>query len=163
MAYFREATPSDYEAICKLVPTEQELFLVYPRGTYPLTVDQIKHLSEVRKELTVAIDGQDIVGFADLYDFDDRASAFIGNVVIDRSFRGRGIGKVLVIHMRNTAFSKYGLKEVHISVFSDNVPALLLYAKLGFMPYSIEERRNHNDQTVALIHMKTVAAITSEP
>lgn len=161
--YFKGAVPADYEAICKLVPTEQELFLVYPRGVYPFTVDQVKHLSEVRKELTVVVDGQNIVGFANLYDFNDQVSAFIGNVVIDRSFRGRGIGKKLVSHMRNTAFLKYGLKEVHISVFSDNTLALLLYSKLGFIPYSIEEKRNYNDQKVALIHMKTVAAVTNEP
>ncbi len=152
--YFRDAIQSDYEDICKLVPSERELYLVYPRGTHPLTVDQVKHLSQVRKELTVATDGVKIVGFANLYDFKDKERAFVGNVVIENSFRGMGIGKQLIGHMLNAAFSKYDLGEVHISVFSDNVPALLLYSKLGFRPYFIEERHNYETKRVALIHMK---------
>ena len=149
----RAAVPTDYEDICKLVPNEHELYLVYPRGTYPFTVEQVKHLSETRKELTVAIDDA-IVGFANLYDFKDKEKAFIGNVVIQKSSRGKGLGKQIIDHMVNAAFSKYGLGEVHISVFSDNVTALLLYSKLGFQPYSIEERQNYKTKRVALIHMK---------
>lgn len=152
--HFREAVQADYEDICKLVPNEHELYLVYPRGVHPFTVDQIKHLSELRKELTVAIDDLKIVGFANLYDFKDKERAFIGNVVVEKSARGRGLGKQLIGHMLNAAFSKYDLNEVHISVFSDNVPALLLYSKLGFQPYSIEERQNYKTMRVALLHMK---------
>ena len=152
--HFREAVQADYEGICMLVPTEHELYLVYPRGTHPFTVDQVRHLSELRKELTVAADDAKIVGFANLYDFKDKERAFIGNVVIEKSARGRGLGKQLIDHMLKVAFTKYDLSEVHISVFSNNVPALLLYSKLGFQPYSIEERHNYETKRVALIHMK---------
>ena len=153
--HFRPAVPADYEAICKLVPNAHELYLVYPRGTYPFTVEQVKHLSETRKELTVAIgDARTVVGFANLYDFKYGDKAFIGNVVIQKSSRGKGLGKQIIHHMINAAFSKYGLGEVHISVFSDNITALLLYSKLGFQPYSIEERQNYQAKRVALIHMK---------
>jgi len=152
--YFRDAVSSDYEDICKLVPSERELYLVYPGGRHPLTVDQVKQLSQERKELTVTTDGLKIVGFANLYDFNDKERAFIGNVVIENSFRGKGFGNKLIGHMLSVAFSKYELSEVHISVFSDNVPALLLYSKLGFRPYIIEERYNFENKRVALIHMK---------
>ena len=153
--HFREAVPADYEDICKLVPNEHELYLVYPRGIHPFTIEQVKHLSETRKELTVAIDdARIIVGFANLYDFKNKERAFIGNVIIKNSSRGKSLGKRLIGHMLSAAFSKYGLSEAHISVFSDNVPALLLYSKLGFQPYSIEERHNYQTKRVALIHMK---------
>jgi ribosomal protein S18 acetylase RimI-like enzyme len=151
---FREAVQTDYEDICKLVLSERELYLVYPRGIHPFTVDQVRHLSELRKELTVATDDTKIVGFANLYDFKDKERAFIGNVVIEKSSRGKGLGKQLIGHMLKAAFFKYDLCEVHISVFSDNVPALLMYSKLGFRPYSIEERHNYETKRVALIHMK---------
>ena len=52
------------------------------------------------------------------------------------------------------AFAKYALPEVHISVFSDNIPALLLYAGFGFIPYDIEEKTEPNGNRAALIHMK---------
>jgi ribosomal protein S18 acetylase RimI-like enzyme len=151
---FREAVQADYEGICKLVPTERELYLVYPRGTHPFTVDQVRQLSESRKELTVVTDGATIVGFANLYNFKDKERAFIGNVVIEKASRGRGLGRQLMSHMLNAAFSKYGLSEVHMSVFSDNVAALLLYSKFGFQPYAIEERQDYETRRVALIHMR---------
>ena len=51
-------------------------------------------------------------------------------------------------------FYKYRLLEARISVFSDNTPALLLYSKLGFEPYQVEQRKNFNKDRVALLHMK---------
>lgn len=155
--YFREALKSDYEAICRLVPTQEELFRVYPRGTHPLTVEQIHQLAEVRKELTVATDGTHIMGFANLYDVEPPQKGFIGNVVIDKAFRGAGLGEKLVRHMRDAGFVKYGLQEIHISVFNDNTVALLLYSKLGFIPYAIEQRLRPDNQKAALVHMKIVA------
>ena len=151
---FREATEADSAAICGLIPTREELFRVYPRGIYPFNVDQVRQLFEIRKALTVAIDNDKIIGFANLYDFSENQRAFIGNVVIDHAFRRKGIGRRLVEYMSDLAFSRYKLNEVHISVFSDNAPALLLYSSLGFQPYAIEERLNYAGVKVALLHLK---------
>lgn len=38
----REAKGSDFEAIVRLVPTQEELFYVYPKGLHPFTVDQLR-------------------------------------------------------------------------------------------------------------------------
>lgn len=151
---FREANQADSAAICRLIPTQEELFRVYPRGVYPFNVDQVRQLFEIRKALTVAIENDKIIGFANLYDLSEKQRAFIGNVVIDQAFRGQGIGRRLVEYMRDLAFSRYKLNEVHISVFSDNTPALLLYSSLGFKPYAIEERLNYAGKKVALLHLK---------
>ncbi len=67
LIYFRKASYPDYKAICQLMPNEHELYLIYPRGTYPLTVEQVQYLSKVRQELTVATDSVNIVGLANLY------------------------------------------------------------------------------------------------
>lgn len=56
--------------------------------------------------------------------------------------------------MMNLSFLKHNLQEVCISVFSHNIPALLLYAGFGFTPYQIEERKDYANKRVALIHMK---------
>ena len=156
---FREATEEDFNGICNLIKSEEELFLVYPSGKYPFTVDQVSHLFQVRKELTVAVDNGEIIGFANLYNYEPEKSAFIGNVVINESHRGHGLGKKIVSHMLKMAFDKHSLPEVKISVFSDNIPALLLYSDFGFTPYEIEERKGPNGDRVALIHM--VMAMTS--
>ena len=151
---FRAASEADFDAICGLIPTQEELFRVYPRGSYPFTLDQLRHLFETRKAHTVTTDAGKITGFANLYDFSDNRRAFIGNVVVDKAYRGQGLGKCLVEYMIEQAFSSYDLDEVHISVFSDNTPALLLYSSLGFEPYAVEERLNYAGKRLALLHMR---------
>lgn len=43
--------------------------------------------------------------------------------------------------------------KVQISCFNENTAGLLLYPKLGFVPYAIEERPSLGDGRSALIHM----------
>jgi len=154
MCKFRPATEKDFAGICRLIKSKEELFLVYPSAQYPFTVEQVRELSRARKELTVAVEENKIIGFANFYNYEAKKSAFIGNVVIDKDHRGRGSGKELVAYMLKTALEKHKLAEIRISVFSDNTPALLLYSGLGFSPYKIEERRHPSGRRVALIHMK---------
>ena len=152
---FREAVENDYEGICSLIKTGDELFMVYPNGQYPLTVDQVRKLSQTREALTVAVDEVgNVIGFANLYNHEPGKTAFIGNVVIDPGYRGRGMGKAIVSHMLEKAFGRYDLPEVRISVFSQNTPALFLYSSFGFVPYGIEERSDPKGKRVALIHMR---------
>lgn len=68
--------------------------------------------------------------------------------------RGRGIGHYLIEQMIGLAFSKHQATEVTISCFSQNVAGLLLYPKLGFQPYAVEERQDKKGNRVALIHMR---------
>lgn len=150
----REATVEDFEAIVRLVPSQEELFLVYPKGSHPFSIGQLRALADVRTELTVVVRNGEVIGFANLYDLKLHHWAFIGNVVIIHSFRGTGLGRKLVDHMVRVAFGKHELPEVRISVFSENTPALLLYASLGFKPYSIEARQHPTGKRVALIHMR---------
>lgn len=150
----REAAAEDFEAIVRLVPSQEELFLVYPKGTHPFSVDQLRALAEIRKELTVVLKNKEVIGFANLYDLEDYHWVFIGNVVISRTFRATGLGRELIEHMVRVAFEKYGLPETRISVFNENTPALLLYASIGFKPYAIEARQNPTGKRVALIHMR---------
>ena len=154
MVQFRSATTADYPAVCDLVTTLHESFLIWPGGRYPWTVDQIETLAQQRCELTVAVEDQQLIGFANLYDYAARQHAFIGNVVIHPRHRGRGLGRRLVEHMLMLAFDKHQLKEARISVFADNGPALLLYARLGFAPYAVEERKDYLGRCVALIHLR---------
>ena len=41
-----------------------------------------------------------------------------------------------------------------LSCFNSNVAGLLLYPKLGFVPFAIEERKNKEQERVALIHLR---------
>lgn len=151
---FNEVTKDDFEGICSLITSKEELFLVYPKGKYPFTVKQVEEIYSTRKELTVVTEGEKIIGFANLYNYKPEESAFIGNVIIDKNHRGNGLGKRIVLYMLKIAFEKLNLPEVRISVFSENTTAVLLYSNIGFVPYSIEERTDSAGNRVALIHMK---------
>lgn len=154
MCNFREAMEDDFQGICSLITSKEELFLVYPSGKYPFTVEQIVELSKVRKELTVVVEDNKIIGFANLYNYESGKSAFIGNVVVDKKHRGKGLGKEIVLYMLKVGYEKLDLPELRISVFSENTPAMLLYSGLGFVPYEIEERKDFDSKRVALVHMK---------
>ncbi|MCU7842736.1 MAG: GNAT family N-acetyltransferase [Candidatus Thiodiazotropha sp. (ex Monitilora ramsayi)] len=154
MCEIRQATEKDYAFICRLVTSKSELYRIYPGGSYPLTIEQLSEIAKVRSDLSVVTQENRIIGFANLYNFEANHSAFIGNVIVDRKQRGRGIGKRLVRHMLGLAFDKHRLSTVKISVFGDNSSALLLYTSLGFRPYAVEERINPEGRRTALIHMR---------
>jgi ribosomal protein S18 acetylase RimI-like enzyme len=150
----RDVSSDDYQGICSLITSEEELFLVYPRGIYPLTIDQMNTLAQTRKALTVVtVDGK-IIAFANLYDFEEGRFAFIGNVVVDKEFRGKGIGKEVIAHMLKKARQQFKLPEIRISVFANNTTALLLYSGFDFVPYALEERMDVQGNRAALIHMR---------
>lgn len=151
----RYADREDYPAIVKLFDSQEELFLIYPRGSHPFTLKQLEQLAQERIALSVMEDAdRNIIGFANLYDHQPGQYVFIGNVVVSKSYRGQGLGKRLVQHMLNIAEQEYRLPRIKISVFSDNTPALKLYASLGFRPYSEEQRRDPQGVMRGLIHME---------
>jgi len=156
MLNIRAVTAEDYEGICQLITSEEEMFLIYPAGNYPLTIEQLDKLSSNRKELTVALAGEKIIGFANLYNVTQGEYAFIGNVVVAKEQRGKGIGKALITYMLTKANEKYKLPQVRISVFSENTTAILLYSQFDFKPYEIEERLDKKGKRVALIHMRKI-------
>ena len=151
---FRPAVEADFPAICALVPSVDELFLVYPRGQFPLTVEQLRQLATTRHDLTVAVEDAQVIGFANLYDLIPSQSVYIGNVVVDRARRGHGHGRCLVNHMLDLAFGVHAVAEVRISVFCHNTPAVLLYDSLGFVPYAIERRQDPHGHIVPMLHLR---------
>ena len=151
---FRPVAEADFPAISALVPSADELFLVYPLGQFPLTADQLRQLATTRSDLTVAVEDGRVMGFANLYDLRPGQSAFIGNVVVDRAHRGRGLGRRLVNHMLDLAFDIHAVAEVRISVFCHNTPALLLYDSLSFVPYAIERRLDPHGRIVPMLHLR---------
>ena len=149
----RPAIATDYPAICQLVTSPEELFWVWPKGQYPLDVPQLELLAQQRKSLSVATLNDQIIGFANVYEINSQQYAFIGNVIIAKAQRGKGFGKTLLEYMRTTIFTHYA-PEARISVFNNNTPALLLYSRVGFTPYAVEQRLTPHQQPVALIHMQ---------
>ncbi|HOM30266.1 MAG TPA: GNAT family N-acetyltransferase [Deltaproteobacteria bacterium] len=149
----RPVNEKDIPIVCGFPQSEEELFFLFPKATYPLTPAQLKDAIEQRSDSTIVeVDGV-VAGFANFYKWELGGRCSIGNVIVSPSSRGQGVGRYLIECMIELAISKHQAKEVSISCFHKNVIGLLLYSKLGFKPFEVEERRDNYGNRVALIHM----------
>lgn len=150
---FIEASKEDFLEIANLVSSPEDLYLIYPSGHYPWTVEQLTTLYGQRNNFTIAVVDGAVAAFANLYQVKRGESAFIGNVIVGDKHKGQGLGKALTMHMVGICRDNYQA-VAHLSVFGFNARALLMYAGLGFKPYDVEPRQNPRGETVALIHMR---------
>ncbi len=150
----RPVAEKDIQIICGFPQSEDELFFLFPMADFPLAPSQLQDAIAQRSDSTVVeLDGE-VVAFANFYRWEVGGCCSIGNVIVSSVARGRGVGRYLIEQMIDHAFSKYQAAEVTVSCFNQNVAGLLLYPKLGFQPYAVEERKDKKGNQVALIHMR---------
>lgn len=150
----RAVEPNDLKIISDFPQNENELYFMYPKAEFPLTAEQLQASIDSRFDSTVILLDNIVVGFANFYEAKIGKYCSIGNVIVNPLFRGKGAGKYLIGIMENIAIKKYNVKETRISCFNQNVTGLLLYGKLGYIPYEIERRLDKRSVPVALIKMK---------
>lgn len=150
----RAVTEEDIAVICGFPKSEDELFFLFPKASYPLLPGQLRDAIAKRSDSTVVEYEGSVAGFANLYSWEAGGRCSIGNVIVSPAVRGCGVGRYLIEQMVDIAFSKHLAAEVTISCFNQNIAGLLLYPKLGFEPYDIEERQDRKGNRVALIHMR---------
>ncbi len=89
-----------------------------------------------RKMSLTAIYKKKLAGCANLYiqsiDKFKHQSLFV--VVVDKPFRGRGVGTVLIRALEKLAKEKFYIELLHLEVYENN-PAIRLYERLGFKKY----------------------------
>lgn len=151
---YRPIKITDIDEICRLPQNEEELFFMFPKADYPLSVEQLQTVVENRSDSTVILLDNEIVGFANFYEVKENNYCSIGNVIVNSYFRNKGIGKYLIETMESIALEKYNVREINISCFNMNTKGILLYSKLGYLPYEIEERLDKEKHKIALIKMK---------
>ena len=151
---FRTVQAQDIARICSFARTEEEQFFFFPAATWPLTEEQLQASVDKRSDSTVIeLDGV-VVGFANFYKWEQAGTCTIGNVIVDPAIRGKGIGALLIEQMIDIARTRHQASEVTLSCFNSNVAGLLLYPKLGFVPYAIEERQDKQGRRLALVHLR---------
>lgn len=151
---FRAVQAQDIARICSFARTEEEQFYFFPAATWPLTEAQLQASVDKRSDSTVIeLDGV-VVGFANFYKWENAGTCTVGNVIVDPQTRGKGIGAQLIKQMIDIARTRHQASEVTLSCFNSNVAGLLLYPKLGFVPYAIEERQDKQGRRLALIHLR---------
>jgi len=151
---YRTVEKNDLEIISNFPKDEDELFFMFPKAEFPLTLGQLDASITSRYNSTVILHDNCIVGFANFYEVIERKYCSIGNVIINPIYRGKGAGIYLIEVMEKIAMEKYNVSEIHISCFNQNVKGLLLYQKLGYVPFEIEKWTDKKQNRIALIKMK---------
>jgi RimJ/RimL family protein N-acetyltransferase len=154
----REVRPDDVARVCSFPQSAEELYFLFPKATYPLTPEQLRRAIEQRHDSTVVLLDDQVCGFANFYVRELAGACAIGNVIVAPEARARGIGRYLIETMIRKALLQHRAQEVRISCFNGNVAGLLLYAKLGFVPFAVERRVDQQGARVALIHMRLDSA-----
>lgn len=147
---------SDLPAVCAFPRDPQELYFMFPKAVYPLTQEQLRAAVAARAEATVVLAKGAVAGFANFYEWEMGGRCSMGNVIVSPAVRGRGVARYLVSRMAETAFTRYDAREVALCCFSTNTPALLLYTRMGFTPYAVEERVNWDGSRIAAVMMRLV-------
>lgn len=151
---YRPVEAKDFELICNLPQNAEELFFMFPKAEYPLTVHQLEVAVSNRYDSTIIVLNNEVVGFANFYEVVQNHYCSIGNVIISPDYRNSGIGTFLIKTMEQIASEKYNVTELRLSCFNNNTKGILLYTKLGYVPYEIEQRTDKEGNQIALIKMK---------
>lgn len=154
--WHRAICEADLSEICKMPQNAEELFFMFPKANYPLTVEELGAGIMERWDSTVVLLQDKIVGFANFYKLEKNKYCSIGNVIISPRFRSQGAATFLITTMEKIGKEKYNVSEIHLSCFDANTKGLLLYTKLKYKPYEIEKYISKGNKISALIKMRKV-------
>lgn len=65
--------------------------------------------------------------------------AYLGFMYTVPEYRGKGVNAEIVAYLKNWARDR-GLREIRLTVYSDNLPAIRAYEKAGFKSHLVEMR-----------------------
>ncbi len=154
MFLHRDTLISDLPFICELPRNERELFYMFPSASYPLKVEQMREILKRREAHTTFFYDDKIVGYANIYGYEDEKIPYIGHVILSSEYRGRGLGKKMIEVMIEKAENLYKNDKIRIAVINENTHAFLLYMKLGFSPFKVSLRFDKKGDPKVLVLME---------
>jgi ribosomal-protein-alanine N-acetyltransferase len=109
-----------------VLPLERELF-VDDRWTERTYWSELGQLDT--RHYLVALEGNDVVGYAGLCDYPDEA--FVQTIAVAATSQGKGLGARLLQALLDEA-ERRGQHRVLLEVRADNEAAITLYERFGF-------------------------------
>lgn len=91
------------------------------------------------------------IGYVALYDIDnEKKNCEFGRIIVDKTkVLEKGIGTQITKCCCDIGFEKLGMNMIYLEVFSDNIPALKTYLKVGFI-----ERKRYIKNDREIIYME---------
>lgn len=151
---FRPVQASDIPTLCAFAQSADEAFFFFPKCTWPLTPEQLAAAIAQRSDSCVVVEDGQVLAFANFYQWEQGGTCSLGNVLVAPAARGRGVARYLVERMMDVARQRHQAREMKVSCFNHNTAGLLLYPKLGFVPFGIVERQDPDGRRVALVQMR---------
>ena len=91
-----------------------------------------------------------VVGSLSLYEFCDGEAEFGKILIGDGEAHGKSIGLNATVALLKIAFTSLKLNKVRLHVFKDNVPAVKVYAKAGFVTVDEHETNGMKELTMEI-------------
>lgn len=79
--------------------------------------------------------------------------AHITNLAVAKEYRGRGLGRIMMLEQEKLARSKRA-NRILLEVRPSNAPALDMYKKLGYIPISVRREYYEDNREDALVMIK---------
>lgn len=150
---FRPVRDDDLAAICSFARSAEELYYLAPRAAFPLTPAQLAAAIAQRSDSSVVCRDGQVLAFANIYKR-EHGACYVGNVAVAAQARRQGVARFLMQRMARLAAERYGASELRVSCFNPNTAGLLLYQRLGYTPFALEERLDSRQQPIVLIHLR---------
>jgi [ribosomal protein S18]-alanine N-acetyltransferase len=105
-----------------------------------------------RHHYLVALDGEDVVGYAGLAVI-DKDESWVQNIAVRRDHQRHGVGRDLLEALLAEG-KRRGAAKILLEVAVDNAPAQRLYAKYDFEPVGIRRGYYQPSNTDAMVMMR---------
>jgi len=131
--------PIKFKHLSQMVEIEKEAF------DQPWTEAMfIPELSDPNAHYVVLVSGEEVIAYGGYHYIVDEAH--ITNIAVKKTERGKGIGKMLMMHLLEDAKSQ-GAVAVTLEVKDINAPAISMYTSFGFKIEGVRPKyyNNKND------------------
>jgi ribosomal protein S18 acetylase RimI-like enzyme len=128
-------SPFDPDAIKHLYRDKGELRLASPKSKYPFNNEEWSKQFDLNSEncsLVFKCLGTVIGHLAILTNAEE---IYLCYVIIDNNFRGKGLGEKMILEAEEFCRLNYPHKDLFLNVNKDNLIALNLYKKLGYISF----------------------------
>jgi len=145
----RAATPDDAAVICTIYNQgiEDRVATLETELRTPEERRQWMAGRGPRHPVVVAVTDEQVVGWGSLNSFNPRPAydhVVDLSVYVERGWRGRGVGRVLLLHLLARA-KTLGYHKMVLATFPYNEAGVALYQKMGFTPVGVYHEQGRLD------------------
>jgi phosphinothricin acetyltransferase len=145
----RAATAEDAAAICTIYNQgiEDRIATLETQLRTPEERRQWMAARGARHPVVVAVSGGQVVGWGSLNSFNPRPAydhVVDLSVYVERAWRGRGVGRVLLTHLLDRARG-LGYHKMVLATFPYNAGGLALYRRMGFSEVGVYREQGQLD------------------